>query len=84
MMGGWRCPGRAGHAGRVGRRDGDGQLPLQGAGAELTTVDGSRPDRVFHALLEGALTLNDLTVRGGNGAVDEHDGGIMNPAPGTI
>ena len=39
---------------------------------------------MFHALPEGGLTLNDLTVGGGNTAVDEHDGGIHNSAPGTI
>ena len=43
------------------------ELTITGADAGTTIIDGNDADRVFHLIGDAAnLTLNDLTVQGGN------------------
>ena len=44
------------------------EITITGAGAEQTIIDGSMSDRIFDVLTSsGSLTLDSLTVRGGDG-----------------
>ncbi len=56
-------------------------LIIQGADRDSTTINGGGLDRVFH-VLGGTVTLNDLTVAGGNSGGD-FGGGMYNEA-GTL
>ena len=53
-------------------------VTIVGAGAGVTIIDGGGIDRVFDALLFCDLTLEDLTVRGGNETNGDGGGAIHN------
>ncbi|MEM9155165.1 MAG: choice-of-anchor Q domain-containing protein, partial [Cyanobacteria bacterium P01_F01_bin.33] len=51
-------------------------VTIQGAGADVTIVDANELDRVFQVLETGKLTLEGVTVTGGQ--VESRGGGIFN------
>jgi CSLREA domain-containing protein len=53
-------------AAATGDLDITADLTINGAGAATTIIDGAALDRIFH-ILGGTVTINDLTVRNGNG-----------------
>jgi hypothetical protein len=62
-------------------------LTIQGAGAEVTSIDRSAsapPFRIFLVEDTGTLTLNGLTIRGGAVPSDANGGGINNAGMLTI
>lgn len=63
-----------------GDLDVKGNLTIRGAGASKTIINAAQLDRVFHVFPGASLTLEDLTVTGGE-AFD--GGGIFNEGPVT-
>ena len=59
-------PGAGEDAAASGDLDVTGEVTITGDSAEATVIDGAmRPDRIFHVLAGGSLTLADLTISGG-------------------
>src|SRR5690606_3889815 len=48
----------------TGDLDINGDLILNGAGAQTTIIDGAGLDRVLH-ILSGVITINDVTIQNG-------------------
>ena len=63
--------------------DTQGTLTIRGAGAELTTIDASMLERVFHVTNGGSLILDGVTITGGLVEGSQDGGGIRNDA-GTV
>jgi CSLREA domain-containing protein len=67
----------------------DGDLTIDGAGPNATTIDGENRDRVFHNVglvgdIESQLTISDLTVtRGKTHASNDSGGGLTNDGSGA-
>ena len=60
------------------------ELIIEGAGADVTFIDGNILDRVFQVHASGKLTLKNLTIKGGKtptsggGSYGQYGGGILN------
>lgn len=59
-----------------------GNLTIKGAGAGATFIDANDLDRVFQVLPGVALTLEGVTVKGGNGGT--YGGGVYNEGQLTL
>jgi hypothetical protein len=70
-------PGSGEDAGAAGDLDVADALTLVGAGASTTLVDAAGIDRVLHLLGDATLTVEDVTLRGGNETAGEGGGGVL-------
>jgi large repetitive protein len=55
-------------------------MTIRGAGIDATIIDGLGGDRVFHAVAGLALTIQDLTIRGGDPG-GTLGGAVFHPGP---
>ena len=60
----------------------DKSVTIDGAGADLLTIDGNAISRVFQIASGQTVTISDLTIRNGHAVTD--GGGILNDATLTI
>ncbi len=74
---------RGDDAGEHGDLDLSGDVDIQGAGADLTHVDGAGIDRVFHVAGGAVAVISDLEARGGD-AGSGNGGGIENDGDLTL
>lgn len=58
------------------------EVVVRGQGSVVTRAPGSPPFRLFHVRQGGNLRLEDVTLRGGQ--TEEHDGGAVYVAGGTL
>ena len=67
-------------AAQTGDLDITSNIIIRGAGADRTTIDADFIDRVFHVLESGDLTLEGVTIAGGDtfGGTKPLGGGILN------
>ncbi len=63
-------------AGATGDLDIRNDLEIYGAGVSSTTIDAAGIDRVFHVKGAFTVSINDLTIRGGNAGTND-GGGIF-------
>jgi hypothetical protein len=64
-----------------------GRLTITGVGADTTIIEraaGAMPFRLLHVAATGVLTLEGLTLRGGNDATTNGGGGIYNRGTLTL
>lgn len=72
-----------------GDLDINSNITINGAGADVTIIDGGAIDRVMHTLETAVISLNNLTIRNGQiGTVDGvrsgSGGGILHESDGTL
>lgn len=71
-------------ASQTGDLDIQATMIIQGNGQAETIIDGLEADRVFH-VLNGTVTIQDLTIQNGDSSVvDESGGGVYNAASLTM
>ncbi len=58
-------------------------VTLEGAGAATTVIDGNLIDRVFHITGAVVVTIQDVTISGGD-ALAANGGGLLNSSGGTL
>lgn len=59
-----------------------GNILLRGAGATITTIDANRLDRVIHVLDGATVTIDSVTLTGGQ--INGHGGGLLNARTATV
>ena len=57
--------------------DGQGKLTIVGDSHDLTVIDGKNLDRVFKVHQNASLTLQRLTITGGDSPAEQGGGGIL-------
>jgi hypothetical protein len=68
--------GTAEDAAATGDLDIAGELAINGAGADVTIIDGNQLDRVVHGLSGSTVSITGVTIQHGR-AVSENGGGIL-------
>lgn len=63
-------------AGDLDIRDTTGSLTIVGAGADVTTIDASSLERVFHVFSGATFDISGVTIQGGRVTGSEDGGGI--------